>query len=511
MNLLTDSWIPVQQAGLQEKITFQQLLCGEKGGEICLPRDDMEFACLQLLVALTQVLFTPSDKKALVQRIKNPLTPEEYASGCEGKKDWFDLNHPETPFMQFRSVKAKEPTPMDKLMAGVADGTNKTFVNPQGLADGLCASCVSIALYNTAYNCPSAGGGFQPGMRGSTSITVLIATDSLRKTIWHNILTVESLNKEMPWYSQTSCMTPNYIDGLPPGAQYVFSEIGINRGLFWQPAKYQLCEPQPNLVCSCCGDTGRIYTGFLKEKLQPKYTISGAWPHPLSSRTFVIKKGGREEKFPSFTTTQPTWVHLPELVAEIQKDKEGYHPAPVIAQLRSYGANRLSFYVGGYRNGIKTTATIVERRHEMFSLADGWKDNSIVIDELIRNAQSYKNALSRALEDFYKLAIMSATSKKNRDRIKKIASQYSSVFYQQTENLIHDTLAHIDFDQPQDDLKSLYSDLKTVVIHLFNQATEPYKQEPKMLKALASSRRLLHQYLKELEAQGGNHEPAKSA
>ena len=87
MNLLIDAWIPIQQTGIQEKITLEQLLCDDKGGDLCLPRDDMELACLQLLVVITQVLFTPKDKKALGQLYKQPMTKEEYVRACEGKSD----------------------------------------------------------------------------------------------------------------------------------------------------------------------------------------------------------------------------------------------------------------------------------------------------------------------------------------------------------------------------------------------------------------------------------------
>lgn len=496
MNLLTDTWIPVQQAGLMEKISLQQLLCGEKQGELCLPRDDMEFACLQLLVAITQVLFTPADKKQLVQRIKQPLTQQEYMAGCEGKLDWFDLDHPETPFMQFRGVNAKELTPMDKLMAGVADGTNKAFVNPQGIVNGLCAGCVSIALYNTAYNSPSMGGGFKSGMRGSTPITVLIRGEDLQQTLWHNVLSEESLEKEMSWYSQTTGVPPNYVQGLVKDSKVSVSKIGLLQGLFWQPAHFELAPVESDGACSCCGQQLPLYSGFKKEKFN--YTIEGVWPHPLSARTFSVKKGQREEKFPSFTTTQPSWVHLAKLVVDKDDGKEGYHPVPVITQLKSFGAKRLDLMVGGYRNN---QATVLERRHEMYSLASNWQENTQIVDELINLAQNYKKTLRKALYLF---------GEGIKDRFAgagvNLTEQYDALFYQQTEQLMHQSLADIDFAHPSPALDILAAALKTEVLKLFEQAVSPYQQEPKMLKALASSRRLLNKYLKELETHGGNHE-----
>jgi CRISPR system Cascade subunit CasA len=78
MKLLEDPWIPV---GSQQSITLQTLLTEEGGWQLSLPRDDMEMACLQLLVRLAQALFTPPDRAALRQRLKTPLTTEDVFIG----------------------------------------------------------------------------------------------------------------------------------------------------------------------------------------------------------------------------------------------------------------------------------------------------------------------------------------------------------------------------------------------------------------------------------------------
>lgn len=321
MNLLTDAWIPIQQQGHYQKIGLQQLLCGEADGELCLPRDDMELACVQLLCAITQVLFTPKDKKELGRYVQQPLTSEIYAEACKDKLDWFDLDHPQQPFMQIRGVNAKEPTGMDKLLAGVADGTNKTFVNPPGLGEALCGGCAAIALFNVANNAPSMGGGFKGSLRGSTPITVLIKGKSLRQTIWLNVLTEESAEAAMPWYAETKDQRPNYIDTVKAEQKIPASWIGLNRGLLWQPAHFELLPVENTATCSCCGCEEPVYRGFKKAKFN--YIVEGVWPHPLSSRIFAVKKGEKEEKFPSFTTTAPTWTHLSKLVVDQLDDKQG--------------------------------------------------------------------------------------------------------------------------------------------------------------------------------------------
>ncbi len=494
MNLLTGAWIPIQEQGVYEKITLQQLLCGEKQGELCLPRDDLELACLQLLCAITQVLFTPENKKALGQYVKQPLSPDAYQAAIQDKLNWFDLEHAETPFMQFRGVKATQPTPMDKLMAGVADGTNKAFVNQKGLADGLCAGCVSIALFNAANNCPSMGGGFKGSLRGSTPITLLIKGKTLRETLWLNTLTKETIEKLMPWYEATKTQQPNYIEPIKAGQTIPASTIGLYRGLLWQPAQFELLAVESEKqACSCCGYNEFVYTGFNKAKFN--YTIEGVWPHPLSSRVFSIKKGQKEEKFPSFTTTAPTWTHMSRLLLDKQSDKEGQQAAPIIQQARTFMSSaKMQLIIGGYRNN---QATILERRHELFSLAQGWTEHGEVIQTIINIGLEYKKALRKALYLF-------AVGIKDKVHGSGINLCYpvEADYYQQTEGLMHQSLAWVHFEQPDQDLEQLQQQLKKIVQELFNQATNPYRQEPKMLKALAMARRSLNKSLKDLEPQG---------
>ncbi|WP_031431471.1 type I-E CRISPR-associated protein Cse1/CasA [Methylomicrobium agile] len=495
MNLLTDAWIPIQQQGSYQKITLQQLLCGEQSGELCLPRNDMELACLQLLCAITQVLFTPKNKKELGQYIQQPMTAQDYVEVSRGKMSWFDLNHAKTPFMQIRGVKSTQPTGMDKLLAGVADGTNKAFVNPQGLGEVLCGGCAAIALFNAANNCPSMGGGFKGSLRGSTPITILIRGKELRQTIWLNVLTEETAEAAMPWYQNTKNQLPNYLDTVKADAKIAASAIGLNRGLLWQPAHFELLPPKTSGCCSCCGCIEPVYDGFNKAKFN--YTVEGVWPHPLSARIFTVKKGEKEEKFPSFTTTAPTWTHLSRLVVDQQTDKEGQQTAPVIQQARTFMASdKIQLIVGGYRNN---QATILERRHELFSLAQGWATHGEVIHQIIAVGLAYKTALRKAL---YLFAV-GIKDKVHGSGINLCESAETN-YYQQTESLLHYSLAAVDYAAPSAALNAQNGKLKAMVTALFEQATEPYRQEPKMLKALALARRSLNKSLQELEPEGAN-------
>jgi len=107
---------------------------------------------------------------------------------------------------------------------------------------------------------------------------------------------------------------------------------------------------------------------------------------------------------------------------------------------------------------------------------------------------AYKTALRKAL---YLFAV-GIKDKVNGSGV-NLCDPVEAVYYQQTESLMHNSLAAIKFEASQDELRTLNKHLKAVVIDLFNQATEPYRQEPKMLKALALARRSLHKSFKELE------------
>ncbi len=85
--------------------------------------------------------------------------------------------------------------------------------------------------------------------------------------------------------------------------------------------------------------------------------------------------------------------------------------------------------VGGYRNN---QATILERRHELFSLAQGWADHGEVINQIITNGLSYKKALRKALY-LFAIWIKDKVAGSGVD----LCDPVEAVYYQQTENLLY--------------------------------------------------------------------------
>ena len=95
-NLLIEKWMPVEKS---QKISLKQLLCKNQQHSLALDRDDMELACLQMLICIVQVIFTPKDLNDLKDSYNNPMKEEDYDKSISEFKDWFDLLHPQYPFM----------------------------------------------------------------------------------------------------------------------------------------------------------------------------------------------------------------------------------------------------------------------------------------------------------------------------------------------------------------------------------------------------------------------------
>jgi len=498
MNLLAERWIPVRllPSGGAQKISLKELLCGDGKWELCLPRDDMELAALQLLICITQVVLTPKDAAELKQHIARPVSEDAYDSAAKLVDDWFRLDHPKYPFMQTRGIKADKVIPMDGLLAGLSGATSSCFVNQAGLGERICGGCAAIALFNQASCAPSFGGGFKAGLRGPSPVTTLVQGQHLRQTVWLNVLCEERLSGFIAWYDKTRSQKPTWVVPIEKGKTILPETIGVVRGLLWQPAHVELLSPKASEPCSCCGSSSEpTYHGFTRAKFS--YTLDGTWPHPHSPRVAVTKDGKVEEKFVAFRTSAPSWTQLSRFVVQQQVDdgKDGQQPAAVILQVRQlFGekAGELHLLVGGYRN---KQASILERRHEVYTLNHGWDRNTDVIDHLVAQGGGYRDALYKALYVFV------SGIKDVKGAGIKLHQAAEPRFYRRSEPTILETLARIDFDNPIPELVRMRAELKRIVEDLFEESVRPYLQDPELFRTLAVARKTLNKHLRRLEPQ----------
>ena len=506
MNLLKSAWIPAhaQSGGRSRKLTLQQLLCSDDRYALSLPRDDLEFAALQLLICLVQVLFPPENKKHLEQRIRQPMADEAYEAGIQALEDWFHIDHPEYPFMQVKNIQANITTPLDKLLSGLDTATNSRFVNEPGLADRLCGGCAAIALYNQANNAPSFGGGFKFGLRGTCPISTLIQTcipqyNHLRAAIWFNVLTTENLKNELSLIRPQASNEPTWVSPISNRIPIGAHDIGLIRGLFWQPDHVELCAANETGKCALCGhQTDKLYSGFNKAKFN--FTVEGLWPHPHSPQLMLSKKGQIVKKYHNYTTAAPAWTQLSRFI--VKKDledgrQEGHVPAAVLRQAKTFWRqldNRLVFMAGGYRNN---KASIVERRHDTLVLNSGWQDHTMIIEDLVNTGLGFRTALDAALKTFSRG--IKSKERKTKGISLDVYKFGEQQFYRRSEGLMLENFATIDFASPKASFEKIEQALSSVCRDIFESLTAPYVHEPELLRTRAIARRVLEKRIKELQ------------
>lgn len=475
MNLLVNDWIPVIHQGRFRHITLKQLLCRNGDWQISLNRDDMELAALQLVICLVQVVFMPHDSKELKRRIEMPLTEEEYEKGIAAFLDMFVLDHPKHPFMQTRGVEAKEITSMQKLFIGLPEGNNHAFFNETGEVVRACPSCTAIALFNQANNCPSFGGKFKGTLRGAAPLTTVVYSQTLRKTVWSNILDEHWVERILPDQKNRK-NKPVWFDPIHEDEVVHSHKIGLIRGLFWQPAHVEILWSMAG-QCEACGmSVTRLASGFNKERFV--YELKGVWPHPHGPRAWKIEKGERKERFASFRSIAPAWTQLNDFLIFHESEDSGQVPAAVISRFRdSFTHDNLSLIVGGYRT---KQALVLQRRHDLVSLAGGWAGNLATVEKFIGLALEFKEHIRKKMYGFGKKVGVTG-----------LAAKAEGLFYQRSENLIHSRLRKVNWRESAAEFGNMYEELKAVCEAVFEEITVPYQNAPKMIKALVTSRKTL--------------------
>ena len=503
MNLLEAPWIPVRAdhgAGPFRLLTLEELLCSDGAWRVSLPRDDLELAGLQLLVCMVQVMFMPKDDAGLRRRCRTPLTSEELFDGFRPCADWFDLEHPTYPFMQTRGVNATEETPIQKLLIGLPEGNNHAFFNEAGEVRRLGGPVAAIALFNQASNSPSFGGGFQGNLRVGAMkapITTLVSGHNLRETVWRNVVTLPRLRDYIPDYEPNFVTDrPTWVD--PIGSQQIVraTEIGLTRGLFWQPAKVELARAASDAACDVLGGRpGLTFTGFRKERF--RFIVDGTWPHPHGPRLALRKGGAIEERFASFTTSAPAWTHLSEFVVPhplMPEGNEGSVPAAPVYQEAVVFDGPLHLVVGGYRT---KGASVIGRRHDLFTLSEGWREEGKDrVRQLVNIGLDMKAALRGKL--FY---AMQGDKKKGMKGIRlSLHETAETMFYGRTESLFHETLRDgLSLKAWRLGKAAFIDSMTTTCRDIYEQLTDPYAHTPEFIPIIAWARRSLDIDIKKLK------------
>ena len=505
-NLLVESWIPVKNKDGQKNISLKELLCQSNNWQIFLNRDDMELACLQMIICMVQVIFMPKNFQELEKNYENPMKEDDYDKRMNLRlkpepngisfKDCFYLIHPEHPFMQTNidlRVK-KEKKSLQKLFIGLPEktsssGSSNAFFNRTDEVEEVDLGPAAIALFQQATNGFSLGGSqFSKGLKGSMPITTLVYEKSpdLRKTIWCNILDKKFM-QDKNIVSNGQNEQPTWID--PPSFDKKRPKpahtISLMRGLFYQPAKIQL-------EVSAEGKA----TGFSTEPGM-SYINNGFWRHP---HTPIKRNNKNNSPFNiSAKADEPLWTQMLGFFYT-QNLNEGQSRAWVVDRYAE-GIGRgesINLAVGGYIKG-KTPESLAERKHEMYSLKSGWgkrePDMKVLIDCALK-AKKYLNESIVHLGKNLKWENSRQGQEKSNFIKKMLQDKAKQMYFNNSEAFMHETLRDLDFKKIQE-YKKKFCDLAEEV---FEEVTQSYEHDPKLLKAIEMGRKCLNQKLKLLKS-----------
>jgi CRISPR system Cascade subunit CasA len=303
---------------------------------------------------------------------------------------------------------------------------------------------------------------------------------------------------------------PTWVSPIVGNAPIQWNEIGLMRGLFWQPVRLRLVKSPHSLVCGVLGDEPVPgYCGFIAEP-DFKFKIAGVWPHPHGSIKLSVDGNSVEQKFLSFNTTAPAWTQLSEFVLPRGAgggNQAGSTPAGPISQFEAMGGERLDILIGGYRTN---QASVLERRHELIGLAQGWLNEKNRIGKLVAIGLDARDGLSKAIfTTSFGLPGMKGTGlfrkKKGRKRIQSVNDAHGfhehaeKLFYARTESLIHQTFSSEATFLQWGDARRAYA--QQVADHcraIFAELTDPYALKPELIPVIAWSRRALNNDLKKL-------------
>lgn len=196
LNLIETPWIPCIQAN-KEVVTlapWQIFMNGGKSRSLSLatPRPDFQGAVIQFLIGLTQTTMSPKDEDEWVEGLQSLPDAHEVKERFDSVSSAFNLGGDGPRFMQDTSCAEGKLQPIDTLLIGMpGENTlkqNGDFFQKRKSVQQLCPTCAAMALMTLQINGPPGGVGHRTGLRGGGPLTSVVVGETLRNTIWLNVL-----------------------------------------------------------------------------------------------------------------------------------------------------------------------------------------------------------------------------------------------------------------------------------------------------------------------------------
>lgn len=497
MNLYRDPWIPVR--GATELLSLQRLLCGQEGWQLAMPRDDMELACLQLLISLVQVALMPKDRDHWRERLAHPILAAEYEAAVSPLADWFELDHPRHPFMQTRGVVSEDVVPIQKLFIGLPAGNNHTHFNAPGEIRRVGSAAAAVALFNQAINSPGISSGLEVGLR-KASVASIVVGESLRDSLWRNVLHAESV-ASLHGSPEVSEQRPVWV--VPRAAGERAESLGLLRGLFWQPKQIELIADRSRGTCDFLGtECDATYIGFRWRKESRK--VEGFWLDPLTPSRLTVEKGkAASQRSLAFTNATPSWRHCTNLIASLAAGQKGERAAPVVDQWGSSTSGAMNLIVGGYCRQKSNEEKLLARRHETYSLGQGWNEphGKDSVRWAVTTTDTARTALWHCVTLVAEDALGSQVQKRPDRRRTPLQNRAETQFFAATESLIHGWLRNMTRSERRAEKKQFVSSTCAICEGIYERLTSPYAHDPALVSTIALARKELGDRMNKLRDQ----------
>ena len=153
--------------------------------------------------------------------------------------------------------------------------------------------------------------------------------------------------------------------------------------------------------------------------------------------------------------------------------------------------HRLYLIVGGYHT---KQASVIERRHEVIGLANGWQDDKGRLKQLVDMGKAAKKALRGKLY----FAAQGSKDKGMKGIGAAIHETGEQWYYARTESLFHEVFSNERTFKEWKEAKTEFLEKLTAICKsIFQELTDPYAHKPELIPMISWMRRSLDKELSE--------------
>lgn len=307
MNLITDTWIPVNRLKGPGRIAPWQItetLDSNPVLAIDAPRPDYNGALMQFVIGLLQTAFAPKGPIEWRDLYDEPPTSQALRAAFAPIAHAFELDGDGPRFLQDRGLQTDqgEPTTIAALLIDNPGGqtlrNNADHFVKRGRTEAFAPAVAAMALLTLQLNAPSGGAGHRTSLRGGGPLTTLILPDPKyepeKNTLWHKVwlnvlptIEFDSLSGNgskvapeeiFPWLGPTRTSGKGGQNTTPADVNPLQMYWGMPRRIWLD------FDTANEGTCDLTGETGSVVRQYATRNYGTNYT--GPWQHPLSPHYF---------------------------------------------------------------------------------------------------------------------------------------------------------------------------------------------------------------------------------